>query len=77
MISCSAAVQQLWEFIEGDLTTGDAARIEEHLNVCRRCCGELDFADELRRLLSGTASAGLPPEVATRMLMFLESIEGS
>lgn len=77
MISCSAAVQQLWDFLEGSVSSGDAARIEEHLNVCRRCCGELDFAQELRRLLAANSDVDLPPDVATRMTAFLESIEGA
>ena len=56
MITCAEAVRQLWEYLDGVVEEADREAIEEHLSFCRRCCGELDFADSLRarvQLLAG------------------------
>jgi hypothetical protein len=45
MITCAEAVRQLWEYLDGVVEEADREAIEEHLSFCRRCCGELDFAD--------------------------------
>lgn len=76
MISCSEAVRQLWDYLERDVDPDDAARIDEHLSVCRRCCGEVEFADELRRFLADNATSKVPPDVEQRLTGFLDDLEG-
>jgi anti-sigma factor (TIGR02949 family) len=75
MISCSDATRRLWEYLDAtvDATTRDA--IEEHLNLCRRCCGELEFARELRRFLAEAASEDIPEDVLRRLNDTLEELE--
>lgn len=75
MISCSEAVRQLWDYLEAEVTPADAERIEEHLSVCRRCCGEVEFADELRGFLHSNAVADLPGDVEIRLHGFLDDLE--
>ena len=48
LITCTEAVKQLWDYLDGALPDDDRAAIEEHLSFCRRCCGEVEFAEELR-----------------------------
>lgn len=66
MIDCSTAVGRLWDYLERDLSPSDRARIEEHLDLCRRCCGELEFAEELRRFMARTPEVELPPSLLSR-----------
>jgi anti-sigma factor (TIGR02949 family) len=68
MISCTEAVRQLWEYLEDDVGAQDRAAVEEHLAFCRRCCGELEFAEELRRILVSATEVELPTEVEDRLL---------
>lgn len=77
MISCSQAVRQLWEFLDGSVDTADHQAIEEHLRFCRRCCGELEFAEELRRFLRSHAAAEIPPDVHARLLATVDDLEES
>lgn len=77
MITCSEAVRQLWDYLEHEVTTGDAALIEEHLSVCRRCCGEVEFAQELRTFLGSAAVSELPGDVELRLNRFLDNLEGT
>ena len=75
MISCSEAVRQLWEYLEHDLAASDRERVEEHLAFCRRCCGEVEFAEQLRGFLASAARPHLPREVETRLVGFLEALD--
>lgn len=74
MISCSEAVRQLWSYLDGALGEVDRRAMNEHLDVCRRCCGEVDFATELQSFLTNHAREDIPPEVTARLNRFLEEI---
>jgi mycothiol system anti-sigma-R factor len=74
MIRCSEAIRHLWEYL--DATTDAATReaIDEHLARCRACCGELDFARELRRFLASSARDEVPEAVLRRLNETLEEL---
>jgi mycothiol system anti-sigma-R factor len=74
MITCSEAVNQLWAYLDGAIGVADRAAIEEHLSVCRRCCGEAEFAEELRSFLAGHAAEELPPETRRSLTSYLEQL---
>ncbi len=74
MISCAEAVRQLWEYLDGVAGQAHSAAIEEHLSICRRCCGEAEFAAELRTLLAAHADDHIPPQVPARLLAALAQL---
>ena len=74
MITCSEAVRQLWEYLDGALDKANRVAVEEHLGVCRRCCGEVEFAEELKGFMAHHGSDSLPEDVRTRLLAFIEEI---
>lgn len=76
MITCAQAVRQLWEYLDGEVEAPDRARVEEHLAFCRRCCGELEFAEELRGLLAAPVAEELPRAVERRLAATLDDLEG-
>jgi hypothetical protein len=39
-----------------------------------RCCGELEFARELRRRLQATGAGGLPGDVEERLGRFIDDL---
>lgn len=74
MIGCREAVEGLWAFLDRDLDDHDHRAVEEHLAFCVHCCGELEFAKQLRSLL-GTKSAGeLPAGVRVRLDEFIDRL---
>ena len=75
MISCHDAVNQLWKYLDGTVDEADRALVEEHLSRCRRCCGEMEFAHELRRLLAGQAPTAIPAEILRRLNQTLEEMD--
>lgn len=77
MINCAEAVRQLWDYVEKHIQREEQAKIEEHLEFCRRCCGEVEFAQELRSMMRGAARPDVPPDVAKRLESYLDDLEAS
>lgn len=75
MIRCSEAVRQMWEYLERELDPANRERVEDHLAFCRRCCGELEFAAELRRFMARTPDLDLPPPIEARFETLLSDLE--
>lgn len=75
MISCADAVRRLWDYLDNGLDAVDRERVEDHLAFCRRCCGEVEFAEALRGFLCSAPPPDLPPEVESRLVGFLDALE--
>jgi mycothiol system anti-sigma-R factor len=76
LITCAEAVRQLWAYLDESLDAAQRERIEEHLGLCRQCCGELEFAKVLRGFLADhAASDQLPEGVRSRMQKFVEGLQ--
>jgi anti-sigma factor (TIGR02949 family) len=75
MITCEEAVRRLWEYLDGTLGKAEHEAIEQHLSFCRRCCGEAEFAEELRKFLRAAADIELPDDVRARLAATLDELE--
>ena len=74
MITCSEAVRRLWEYLDGAVDPNQRDAIEDHLRFCRRCCGELEFAKELRAFLASGSTEEIPADVKERLERFVEEL---
>ena len=74
MIGCDEAMRRLWQYLDGTVEVNELGQIEEHLARCLRCCGERDFAKELRRFLATRAADDLPDDVAQRLNQTIEEL---
>lgn len=74
MIGCTEAFNRLWEYLDGTVDADDRALVEEHLARCRTCCGELEFAKELRAMLARRSSEDLPADVVRRLNQTIEEL---
>ncbi|HEY0773949.1 MAG TPA: CATRA system-associated protein [Nocardioidaceae bacterium] len=74
MIGCTEAFNRLWEYLDGTVEADDRALVEEHLARCRTCCGELEFAKELRATLARRSSEDLPADVVRRLNQTIEEL---
>ncbi|HXG77349.1 MAG TPA: zf-HC2 domain-containing protein [Gaiellaceae bacterium] len=75
MITCAEAVRRLWDYLDGIVDETQRELVEEHLAFCRRCCGEVEFAEELRRFLAAHAQDELPGDVRARLAVTLDELE--
>jgi anti-sigma factor (TIGR02949 family) len=74
VIPCSEAVEQLWDYLDREVSARDRAAVEEHLAFCRRCCGEVEFAEELRGLLTSASRVELPADVEAALDRALDDL---
>lgn len=75
MITCAEAVRRMWEYIERELDPGDRERVDEHLDLCRRCCGELEFAKELSRFMAQEPDVDVPHTVTAKFEELLQDLD--
>jgi mycothiol system anti-sigma-R factor len=73
-IPCSEAVRQLWDYLDNAISPKEQERVEHHLSFCRRCCGELEFAKELRAFLATSTAEEIPADVRARLERFVEEL---
>ena len=75
MITCAEAVTRLWEYVDKALPVEDEQQVDEHIAVCRQCCGEAEFAGQLKGFLSTHTRDRLPTEAQGRLETFLTKLE--
>ncbi len=75
IISCGDAVKQLWEYIDGEIHPDRKDEVDRHLAFCRRCCGEVEFIEELHKFIATKAAENIPADVHARLLQTLNSLE--
>ncbi|MGH8935826.1 MAG: zf-HC2 domain-containing protein [Acidimicrobiia bacterium] len=71
LIPCSEAVRQLWDYLDHAISPDDHEKVEKHLAFCRKCCGELEFAQEMREFLASGGAQEIPPQVRLRLERFV------
>ena len=74
LIPCSEAVRQLWDYLDQAVSPEDHEKVEQHLSFCRSCCGELEFANQLRGFLASQSAEELPPHIKARLEHFLADL---
>jgi hypothetical protein len=73
LISCREAVRQLWDYLDGAAV--DQAAVSAHVAFCRRCCGEVEFVEHLRRLLADQVEDDqVPSRTLRRLERFVEEL---
>lgn len=61
LTSCAEALDLLEPFLDSELTPGDAARLQRHLEGCRSCAGELALAGRIQSELRALRPAAVLP----------------
>ncbi|MGH2490224.1 MAG: anti-sigma factor family protein [Candidatus Limnocylindria bacterium] len=74
MIACHDAVERLWSYLDRNLDRAQDQELEEHLGLCRHCCGELEFAKQVRTKLADSAQTPLAPSARERLQKFVQRL---
>jgi anti-sigma factor (TIGR02949 family) len=68
-MDCRDAAGHLYEFLDGELSAADAAKVRAHLAVCAHCFGLFDFETAYLRFLEArTRARGAPVHLRQRIL---------
>lgn len=76
MINCKEAVSRLWAYLDRNLEGVQERELEGHLGLCRHCCGELEFARQIReRLKTAGQTERMPDAARDRLTAFVARLE--
>jgi anti-sigma factor (TIGR02949 family) len=64
---CDHVVGHLYEYLDSEMTSDDAARMRAHLAHCSPCLAELGLDELVRQLLRRSCSDRAPAELRARL----------
>ena len=72
---CSEVLEEVYLYLDGEMSTHDCAHIKQHLDECGPCLREYGVEQEVKALLSRSCgSETAPVELKARLLVTLQSI---
>lgn len=74
MIACKEAVERLWHYLDRSLERQQEEELEQHLGLCRHCCGELEFSKQVRAKLATSGQTPLPANGRERLETFVRRL---
>lgn len=73
-IGCSQALEQLFIYIDEQLSTGKRRDVEHHLIQCHACSDRTAFERQLKTRLRGIGQHSVPAALERRIKELLESL---
>jgi mycothiol system anti-sigma-R factor len=68
---CEEALQELYTFLDGELTDDRRAAIQQHLDDCPPCYEQYDFEAELRLIVAAKCKDTVPDALRDRIAQAL------
>jgi anti-sigma factor (TIGR02949 family) len=77
-MTCAEALERIYEFLDGELTSEVEERIRQHLGVCRQCYPQFRHEEVFLRFLERRAQiVSAPPALRRRIMQMLVNEEAS
>ena len=74
---CAGALEELYTFLDGELTVERRLHIREHLDGCQNCYEAFDFEAELRIVVSTKCREEVPDSLRERVAEALRKAQDS
>lgn len=71
MADCNDTLRELYEFLDGEVTPEDRARLKQHLDDCSPCLAAFDFEAELRMVVRQRCTEPVPDELRMKIVQAL------
>lgn len=68
---CARATEQVYLFLDSEMTRWRYLRVKRHLKKCPPCCSKFDFETHLRLLVREKSREEAPPELIDRLRALL------
>lgn len=65
--NCDDALNELYTFLDGELTSAKRGLIQQHLDDCTPCIEAYDFESELRHVISQKCRDTVPDDLRQRI----------
>jgi mycothiol system anti-sigma-R factor len=72
---CGEALQELYTFLDGELTPQRRTAISEHLERCHDCIEAYDFEAELKLVIAQKCREQVPDHLRQRIASALDDLE--
>lgn len=66
-MDCTQAIEQVYRYLDGELTEATRAAITQHLDWCPPCFQAVGFESELRRVVAERCRDKVPFELVARV----------
>ena len=73
MSDCNETLQELYEYLDGQLTDDIREQIKVHLDDCSPCLGAYDFEAELRHVVRHRCVDEVPQSLRDRIARAIEA----
>ena len=74
-LDCREAVEELYHYLDGELTVDVRERIAVHLDDCSPCFSAFEFHSELKLVISQRCRSELPNGLRDRVLDALRALD--
>ena len=72
---CKDAVERLYEFLDGELTSEKRTSISNHIDACGHCLDAYEFHTELKIVISKKCHTDLPVGLRDRVFDALRALD--
>ncbi len=76
-VDCGAAIHQLYDYLDGELTDDRRIQISEHLDYCGPCAGAAGFETELRKVIADHCKDHVPDSLRQKIANLIETERGA
>lgn len=70
--SCGKASEQVYLYLDQEMSRFRSWQIRRHLRKCEDCCGKFDFETHFKAVIREKTATDAPPELIHRLHAFLE-----
>ncbi len=74
-VDCTAALHELYQYLDGEMTETRRAEIRLHIEECAPCLDAFDFEMELRQLVARTCQCEAPEALRDRIAQALRDCD--
>ncbi len=72
-LPCESALQELYLFLDGELTTDKRSQIKSHLDDCSPCFEAFDFEAELRNVIAKRCRDEVPESLREAVARIIDA----
>ena len=64
MPDCNETLREIYEYLDGELTNDEKAKLRHHLEECQPCFEAFDFEAELREVIRKRCTESVPESLS-------------
>jgi mycothiol system anti-sigma-R factor len=75
MPDCNETLREIYDYLDGELTNDEKAKLRRHLEECQPCFEAYDFEAELREVIRKRCTESVPESLRDKVRQALEQAD--